>query len=168
MQPHASQQTISYVMYAAVFAVILLLRLRRMRQTRRLRLETLWVVPAIFALAFATTTWEHPPTTPVGWLWLAIGLAAGATVGWQRGKLMRITVDPATHALNQQSSPAALLFIVALIVVRQGLRFEAAEHGIDVLQITGIAIAFALGLMAVSRIEMYLRAKRLLGEARAA
>jgi len=168
MQPHGSPTTISYVMYAAVFAVIMLLRIRRMRNSRPLRLETLWVIPAIFILAFAASTWEYPPPTILGWVWLALGFAVGAAVGWQRGKLMRITVDPATHALNQQSSPAALLFIVALIVIRQGLRIEAAEMGINVLKITGILMAFALGLISVARLEMYLRAKRLLEEARSA
>ena len=162
-----NQQTINYAMTAVVIAIVLLLRIRRMRQIRRLRLETLWVVPAILALAFAFSTWEYPPPTALGWLWLAIAIAVGAGVGWQRGKLMRLTVDPATHTLNQQSSPAALLFIVALILARQGLRYEAAHYGINVFKITGILLAFALGLMSAARIEMYARAKRLLDEARA-
>ena len=162
-----NQQTINYAMTAVVIAIVLLLRIRRMRQIRRLRLETLWVVPAILALAFVFSTWEYPPPTALGWLSLALALAVGAGAGWQRGKLMRLSVDPATHALNQQSSPAALLFIVALIVVRQGLRYEAAQYGINLLKVTGILFAFALGVVSATRVEMYVRAKRLLDEARA-
>jgi hypothetical protein len=160
-------QTINYVITGVVIALVLFIRMRSMRRARKLRLETLWIVPAIFLLVLAVSTWEYPPPTALGWLWLALALAVGAGVGWQRGKLMRLTVDPATHTLNQQSSPAALLFIVALILARQGLRYEAAHYGINVFKITGILMAFALGLMSAARIEMYARAKRLLDKARA-
>jgi hypothetical protein len=80
---------------------------------------------------------------------------------------MRITVDPVTHQRNQQSSPAALLFIVLLIVIRQALRYEGAALGLNVLQLTGILLASGLGLFAATRAEMFLRARRLLAEARA-
>ena len=40
----------------------------------------------------------------------------------------------------------------------------AAWH-VDVMAVTDILIAFALGLLTMQRVEMYLRAKRLLGEA---
>ena len=75
---------------------------------------------------------------------------------------MRIHVDPATGTLNQTISPAALLFFVLLIVARQGLKYEAAQYGVNILKITGIMMAFAIGLIAATRIEMYTRAKRIL------
>jgi len=167
MQPHPNPQWISYAATAVVVMLVLFLRLRRMRQTRPLRLETLWVVPAVMLMVLAVSIWEHPPATPVGWLWLALALVVGVGTGWQRGKLMRLTVDPLTHRLNQQSSPAALLFIVALILARRGLAFEAEQNGVNVFTVTGILFAFAFGLLAATRAEIYLRAKRLLAEAKA-
>ena len=91
----------------------------------------------------------------------------GGGIGWRRGALMRITVDPETHALGQQASPAALLFIVVLIVARQGLRYEGTALGLNVFQVTGILTAFALGLVAATRAEMFVRGRRLVAEARA-
>jgi hypothetical protein len=165
---HASSQTITYIITGFVIALVLLLRYRGMKRASRLRLETLWIVPALFGLAFAVGIYEAPPPTPLGWLWLLIAAGLGAALGWQRGKLMRISVDPQTHQLNKQNSPAALLFIVLLIVARQGLRYEAADAGVNILKITGILLAFGFGLLTATRVEMYIRAKRLLGEARAA
>ncbi|PZU10672.1 CcdC protein domain-containing protein [Sphingomonas sp.] len=165
---HPPQQTITYIITGLVIGLVLLLRYRGMRRASRLRLETLWIVPALFGLAFSIGVYEAPPPTPLGWLWLAIAAGIGALLGWQRGKLMKISVDPETHQLNKQNSPAALLVIVLLIVARQGLRYEAAEAGINLMKITGIMFAFAFGLLAATRAEMYLRARRLLDEARAA
>lgn len=155
-------QFITYAITAMVVALVLFLRLRGMRRASRLRLETLWIVPALLLVALCVSIWEYPPPRAIGWLWLALALAAGAGLGWRRGALMRITVDPATHMLNQQASPAALLFIVVLLIARQGLRYEAAALGIDIYQATGILMASALGLIAATRLEMFLRARRLL------
>ena len=158
---------ISYVITAVIVGLVLLLRLRGMRRARRLRLETLWIVPAIYALVFAVSTFEYPPRHAIDWLWLTLAAAIGAVIGWRRGKLMRVTVDPITHTLNQQSSPAALLFIVVLIAARQALRYEGAALGLNVLQVTGIMMAFGLGLFTATRAEVFLRARRLLEGVRA-
>ena len=97
----------------------------------------------------------------------AAGLAVGAAVGWQRGKMMHIHVDPETHALNQKASPAAMFFLIGLIVVRSGARAVLGETGgVSPAMLTDPLIAFALGMFTLTRIEMYLRAKRLLGEVR--
>jgi hypothetical protein len=159
-------QTVSFVITAIVVGLVLLLRLRHMRRARRLRIETLWIVPAVLAAAMAVAIWEYPPRSVLGWAAMVVAAVIGGAVGWYRGTLMRISVDPQTHALNQQSSPAALLFIVLLVVARQGLRYEAAAAGVDVLAITAILMAFAVALLAATRAEMFLRARRLLHAAK--
>jgi hypothetical protein len=86
--------------------------------------------------------------------------------------MMEITVDPQTHALNMRASPAAIIFLVALLLIRFGLRAALATEshawGLKAALITDGFILFALGLLGVQRLEMALRARRLLGEARTA
>ena len=95
-----------------------------------------------------------------------MGLLIGAAVGWQRGKMMHIHVDPETHALNQKASPAAMFFLIALIVVRTGARSVLEQTGgVSPAMLTDPLIAFALGMFTLTRLEMYLRARRLLEEA---
>ncbi|MEI9849699.1 MAG: CcdC protein domain-containing protein [Sphingomonas sp.] len=155
----------------AIFAVIITLRLRRMSRERPLKIELLWVVPAIYLLIAGLLYWRFPPQG-MAWLWCAAGLAAGAALGWQRGRLMHISVDRETHAIRQKASPAAMLFLIGIIAVRYAAREAAILGGdtwhIDVMAVTDVLIAFALGLLSVQRLEMFLRARRLLGEARAA
>ncbi len=166
MQGHPPQQTwISYAITAVIVIVVLALRMRRMGQMRPLKLETLWVVPAIYAAVAAMMFWQLPPTGTVG-IATVVGLLIGAAVGWQRGKMMHIHVDPETHALNQKASPAAFLFLVALIAVRSFGRGLLGSEGLSPAMITDPLIAFALGMFTLTRVEMYIRAKRLLEEVR--
>ena len=168
MQVHQAHQTwISYAITIAIIAVVMALRLRRMGQMRPLKLETLWVVPALYLVVAALMYWQLPPR---GWVAIAsiAALLIGAAVGWQRGKMMHIHVDPETHALNQKASPAAMFFLIALVVVRSGARAVLGQGGgVSPAMLTDPLIAFALGMFTLTRVEMYLRAKQLLEEARA-
>jgi membrane protein CcdC involved in cytochrome C biogenesis len=160
------QSWLSYAITIGVIVVIMTLRMRRMGQLRPLKLETLWIVPAIYASVAALMFYTLPPVGSVA-LASLVGLAIGALVGWQRGKMMHIHVDPETHALNQKASPAAMFFLIALIVVRMGARSVLGkESGVTPAMLTDPLIAFALGMFSLQRVEMYLRARRLLDKAR--
>jgi len=109
------------------------------------------------------------PPHGLAWLFCAIALVMGAALGWQRGKMMRITIDPDSHALNTTSSPAAVLFLVAIVAVRTGARAVIGDGQalhLDPFAVTDMLVALALGLFTTQRIEMYLRAKRMLDTAR--
>ncbi len=163
-QAHASWP--GTIIPIAIIAIVFVLRLRGMRNARRLRLETLWILPAIYVAVVAAMFVEFPPS-PRGWLWCALALAAGAALGWQRGRLMRISIDPDTHRLSQQGSPAALILLVALVLGRQLVRYEFSQAGRVALIATGIALSFGVGLVVATRLEMGLRARRMLMAARA-
>lgn len=159
------------IMMIAIVAFVLAIRLRRMRRERRLRLEWLWVWPA-FVLGIAGTVFVLSPPPPLGW---AAGVAAagvGAVLGWQRARLVRVEIDPESHALSQRESPWAVLLIVAIILLRQVLRVyggaEAAALHLNPLVIGDVLIAFAAGLFVAQRLVLWRRARALLDEARRA
>jgi len=160
------QSWISYAITIGIIVVIMALRMRRMGQMRPLNLNSLWIVPALYLVVAALMFFQLPPT---GWVAIAsaAALAVGAAVGWQRGKMMHIHVDPETHGLNQKASPAAMIFLIVLIIVRTGARSVLGqESDVSPAMLTDPLIAFALGMFSLTRLEMYLRAKRLLDEAR--
>jgi membrane protein CcdC involved in cytochrome C biogenesis len=167
IQAHPVQQTwISYAITFAIVAVVLALRMRRMGKMRPLKLETLWVVPAVYLVVAVLMFVQLPPVGSVA-IACVVGLLAGAAVGWQRGKMMHIHVDPETHALNQKASPAAMLFLVGLIAVRMAARsLLGQESNVSPAMLTDPLISFALGMFSLTRLEMYLRAKRMLEEVR--
>jgi membrane protein CcdC involved in cytochrome C biogenesis len=167
MQVQPVHQTwTSYAITIGIIIVVMGLRLRSAGKTRRLRLGSLWIVPAIY-LAVAALMFAQLP--PVGLVAIAsiVGLALGAGIGWQRGKMMHISVDPETHALNQKASPAAMMFLIVLILIRMAARGAIGQEGaVSPAMLTDPLIAFALGMFTLQRVEIYLRAKRLLEEAR--
>ena len=162
------QSWVSMAVTLAIVVVIMALRMRGMSKMRPLKLGTLWIVPVLY---LAVAIWMFVLMPPIGWVAIAsvIGLVIGAAVGWQRGKMMHIHVDPETHALNQKASPAAMIFLIALIVVRNGARaLLGADSNVSPAMLTDPLIAFALGMFTLTRLEMYVRAKRLLDAARTA
>lgn len=169
MQVHTQpihQTWVSYAITIGIIVIVMALRLRGMSKTRPLKLGSLWIVPALYLAVAAMMFAQLPPSGAVA-IASVIGLVIGAAVGWQRGKMMHIHVDPETHALNQKASPAAMFFLIALIIVRAGARSVLGQDSnVSPAMLTDPLIAFALGMFTVTRIEMYLRAKRLLEEAR--
>lgn len=168
MQVHQVQQSwVGTASSIAFILAIMALRMRRMGRMRPLKLNSLWLVPALYALVATGMFVELPPS---GWVAAAsiVALVIGAAVGWQRGKMMHIHVDPETHALNQKASPAAMIFLIGLIVVRLLARSILGQAGgVSPAMLTDPLIGFALGMFTLTRLEMYLRAKRLLASAKA-
>lgn len=158
---------IRYGITALVIGLILALRLRRMSKARPLTLERLWIVPSLYALLVASLFVQSEPSLS-GWLLCVAALAVGAGLGWQRGRMMHLSVDPETHQLNQKASIGGLLFIVVLVAIKMVGQAEGAALHLDVMLLTQAFGALALGLFSAMRVEMYLRGKRLLAQARAA
>ncbi len=164
MQAQQPGGWISYAVPLVIVAIVMAIRWKRMSRVRPLKLERLWILPAIYAVVIGFTFSRFPPQG-WGWAFCLAALMLGAGLGWQRGKMMRITLDPETHTLGQTSSPAALLFIVLLIVVRNGAKSAvdyAGPVGLDPMAMTDILMALALGLFTAQRLEMYLRGRRML------
>lgn len=163
MQQHGGNWLTAIVPFV-IIAVVIGLRLRSMSRERPLKTGTLWIVPAVYLLLVAWMLFALPPT-PVGWALVAVGAVVGAMLGWHRGKLIRIERND-DGELRQQASPLAMLLLVALIVLKLGARAifgesAAMQPGSNAMLLTDAFIGFALGLLSATRLELYLRARRL-------
>jgi hypothetical protein len=144
----------------------------RNSQARRLRVETLWIMPVVIIVLIGLALSQEGMATP---LFMAIdiaALAAGALLGWWRGRLTNITVNPETHELTSRSSPIGMLLILGIFALRYGIRFYASQGAasmhLPVNAIADAALVVTVGLVCAQRLEIALRASRLLSEARAA
>ena len=148
-----------------IIAVVVGLRLRSMSRQRPLNVGTLWIVPVVYLVLVGSMIVTLPPSAG-GWSLIAAGIAVGAVVGWHRGKLIRIERN-SNGKLMQKASPLAMLLLLALIVLKLGARAifgdTAAGHpGSAAMLLTDAFLGFALGLLSATRLELYLRARRIL------
>jgi hypothetical protein len=165
--------------YAVLLPVLVLLpilyfRMRRMAKLRPLKLNQLWIRPAMIVLVAMLAIFTPaqlgqqplPPLTPEQWAWLALAALLGGVAGWHYGRTIVIEVHPENGTLMTKGSVAAMLVIVVLVLVRLSLRpFLAAQGGslhLDVRVIADVSIVFTAALFAVRSLEMYLRAKRVM------
>ncbi len=165
-----SKQMTIYAVTGVIFLIAIGVRIAMSRGSRPLNLNMLWVWPLVITgfATYAVVKDGVPDMVKVGEM--AIGLVIGAIGGWWRGKSTRIEVDPATHQLTASSPIIAMLVIIAIIGVRTFIT-TAVQTDPGMAQYKWVAdslLLFGVGFFGVSRIEMFIRGKRLLAEAKAA
>lgn len=156
----------------AVWFLIIVMIVARNLRPRRLQVGLLWMRPAILLLFIAGYFYRFPPQSLTDVAGLAVGFAVGGALGWWRGGFTRIEIDPATHTVMQQASPIGVLVILVLFAVRAGVRFVVVQSGAalpaSVETVSGWLLALAVGLVVLQQLEIWLRARRLMAEAKGA
>jgi Protein of unknown function (DUF1453). len=163
---HQGGNWLTAILPFVIIAVVFALRFRSMNRERPLNVGTLWVAPVIYLGLVASMLFALPPS-PGGWSVIVAGIVAGAVLGWHRGKLIRLERNVESGKLTQRASPLAMLLLVALIVLKLGARAifgdsAAAHPGSGAMLLTDAFIGFALGLLTATRLELYLRARKIL------
>jgi hypothetical protein len=155
--------------YLVPLIAVAMIVLRNAR-VRKLKVERLWIAPLAFLVLTVLTFSAQKPPGPGLIAADAVALALGAVAGWWRGRLTHITVDPATHELTSKTSPVGMLLILALFAARYGVRALGPETAgalhVPVLAVTDALMLLAVGLVCAQRLEIALRATRLVREAR--
>ena len=169
------QQTLQLFLPILIILPVLYFRMRRMASAQPLKLERMWIRPAIFLAITALALFAPGPhgkrhqLVPQAWTWLALAGAVGATAGWYWGRTMVIDVHPEDGTLMVKGGQAALLVLVVLILFRLGLRAGLAVEGkawhLDVLLISDASIVFTALLFTVRSVEMFIRARRVMAAA---
>jgi hypothetical protein len=159
----------SYLIPLAIVAVVVILRNSR---SQRLRIETLWLLPVVYAVLLGASLYAAPPPiTQASIALLAAGLVVGAVVGWQRGRLMEIHIHPETHDMTSRASPIGIVLILGVMVLRYAARDllsgGAGSLGVPVIAIGDAFIVLAIGMLSAQRVEVWRRASQMLAEARA-
>lgn len=156
----------------AIFALVMLLRFRSLNRARPLRVATLWIFPAVMLGLVSFALYGMHPSLK-GWALFAAGIAVGAALGAQRARLMRLHIEgegPEAKVMMRQSV-AALVLILAVFALRRvlfsGMGPSAGAHpSANALLFTDAMLGFAVGLICVQRVVLWLRARRLVAEHR--
>jgi hypothetical protein len=155
--------------YIVPLIVVGLVILRNSR-ARRLRVEVMWVMPTILIAITVLMLIAQPLPHPRALIAAGAALAVGVAIGWWRGRLTSITVDPETHALTSKASPVGMLLILGVFALRYLLNsFRTETAGVlhmSVMEITDVLMLLVVGIVCTQRLEMALRATRLVAQHR--
>ncbi|MDE8654093.1 CcdC protein domain-containing protein [Novosphingobium album (ex Liu et al. 2023)] len=153
-----------------ILIAVMAWRYRNVHKARALRPGRLWILPAIYG-AIVLAAMLSMPTSGLGWLCFVAGVAIGVLLGWQRGRLMRLHVDDDSGTVMMRQSPAALVLIVVIAVLRRAIHPATPGtppvHGhfpAEALYFTDALLGFVLGMIVAQRLEIWLRARALLAE----
>lgn len=144
----------------------------RNARARRLRIEAMWIAPVVIIALIALALYAEGIPSPLGLGLDVAALAAGAGLGWWRARFTQISIDPETHELTSRASPLGMFVILAVFAIRFGVRAFAQQNGRELgvwaAVIPDALLVMSVGLVCAGRLEIFLRASRLLEEARAA
>jgi len=170
------QQAIQLFLPILIILPVLYFRMRRMSRAQPLKLGRMWIRPALFLGLMTVALLAPGPQgqphhwAPDAWTWLTLAGALGGIAGWYWGRTMAIEVHPEDGTLMVKGGQAAILVMAVLILfrmgMRTGLRMEANAWHLDVLLISDALIVFTAFLFTLRAVEMYLRARRVMGEAK--
>jgi hypothetical protein len=173
------QQSLTLFLPILILLPVLYLRMRKMTKAQPLKLGQLWFRPALILAVAAMVLFAPQPGQHVvrhfvlqDWIWLALAAGTGSVAGWYWGRTMAIEVHPENGTLMVTGGQAAIVVMAVLILFRMGLRTGLAIEGrawhLDVLLLSDASIVFTAALFTARSVEMYLRARRVMGQARGA
>jgi hypothetical protein len=150
--------------------IVIGLVILRNSRARRLRVEALWIMPTVLIALTVLMLVAQPLPHPRALIAAGAALAVGVAIGWWRGRLTNITVDPETHALTSKASPVGMLLILGVFALRYLLNsFRTETAGVlhmSVMEITDVLMLLVVGIVCTQRLEMALRASRMVADSR--
>lgn len=155
-----------FIPYLVLAAAILMLA-RRTQKPRRVRPWAVLMLLGLLTIAVGFYIFGHvmvgPAVDGLGWLIIAASLVAGGACGVYAARHIHLFRDPETGHAMSRLTMTGLLFIVGLVVVKQGARQLGLEspdaHGFGLL--SDSLFALAMGTVFVRQILMLRRMRAL-------
>lgn len=140
---------------------------------RRLRLELLWIRPVIImVIATAFLVLMPFPHQAYAIPVLIAAALVGGGLGFVRGRMVRVTVDPETHTAMSQASPLGVAFILLIVGVRYYLNstigVRSGHLDATAMLLTDALLLFGAGVVGVTGLEVWMRATRMVNASRQA
>jgi membrane protein CcdC involved in cytochrome C biogenesis len=152
--------------YAVPVLVMALLarRVMKAQQPSVVRLERLWIFPAIL-LVLTGVTLAHEPIPTIFWMAAFVFVAAaGGAFGWFRVHTLEFIKDPDTGAVTSKSSPFGAIVLVALLLLRYAIKYFLSDEGIrgvELVRWTDGGLIFSAAMLAAQSAHTWVRARRL-------
>jgi hypothetical protein len=155
-----------------LIAAIVLRRVMRVQKARTIRIERLWIFPAILlASTMLSLGREHFPGILIFGAFLAAALLAGAT-GWFRFHTLEFSLDAESGAVSARATRLGALLVFGLIALRYGADLALKQLGLNagenLVHATDAMLIFSTSMFVARSIHTWIRARALLDASRTA
>jgi len=144
---------IELIVGLAIVGVVLLWVVRQFGE-RKLRVRTMWLIPALMAYLSFQTVWTDLFGSFLGFSLILGGLGLGVAAGWGRGRLARVRVERDRRALFVQRTAWGTLLWAAVVLFKLLARDQLGNT-------PGLAasalLAFSLATVLAHRAYLYWR-----------
>ncbi len=152
--------------------LIVALILRRSMSTRKVRVNLMWIRPAVLLVLAGVTLAASPMPGPIALAAFVAAAVVGAGFGYLRARHLELSVDPATGTVTSKSTPIGTILIVGLVVLRLGLKYAFPEMGAQpgghlaaqAVVWTEGALIFSVAMVAAQAVMTWQRTQPLLAE----
>jgi hypothetical protein len=163
------QQIVPLISIALVAGIVIF----RNMKPRQLRLELLWIRPVVIMVVAAAFLLLMPFPHQSYAIPALIGAAlVGAGIGYLRGRMVRVIVDPETHTAMSQASPLGVALILVIIgaryVLNSSMGGQSGHPNAQAMLLTDALLLFGAGIVGVTGLEVWMRASRMIGRSKAA
>jgi hypothetical protein len=143
-------------MFVLIAVIVILMQLR----TRRIRLEVIWILPALLAiLTAATIAFEYNGLSTL--LLSAVGLVAGCVIGVIIGSRMEVTIDEQGRMVLKGSLVAVTMWVLVLGLKFFGKGILGDTGWISIDDLTAALLALTMGSILARRTYVALKFLRL-------
>src|ERR1700749_4346302 len=124
--PQHQSDGLAFLVPLLIIVPILIFRLRRSMKPQALKLNRLWIRPAVLialaALAFLAPLPGSPKLAMMDYAWLVVAMVLGAMAGWFWGRTTQLHLHPENGTLMQTGSMTGMIVLIVLVAARLGLR----------------------------------------------
>lgn len=157
-----------YVVPVVVLALIARRTLNN--KPRKVRLRTMWLMPALLSVAALSLFANSPAPGVLVLCGFLLALAIGSVLGWLRARHMALSVETETGVLTSTATPVGMMLIGGLVIVRFALKLifpemsaQPGDHPAGAALLwTDAGLLFSLGLVWGRAVTTWLRARPLL------
>ena len=146
-------------------AILIPLFILRGVRPRKLNIKRMWIAPGLLLFFALLAVLVQRPQSLGGTILCVVAAFLGCSLGWLRGRFMTIDLDPETGELTTKASALAMLVIFGIGGLRYLLRTYLGQGAgllhASVIDITDAFLLMAVGLLCTQRLEMWLRARKL-------
>ncbi|PZT55327.1 DUF1453 family protein [Paenibacillus silvae] len=136
--------------------IILLLSMRE----KEVKLERMWLMPVIVAIAIFSSI-SQGPVTGLTLLLYTLFLVIGCAIGIWRAWMERLRVDPATGKVMSKGSMGTALVLIIIMLLKHYVSTLDVHH--SVVSLSNALLFIPLGSIAARRVLVYMRIRQMQG-----